>query len=108
MLSPSRQITAKMKLLNMVYNLQYTDFQINIATSYYELRNYLNLADLTLVTGHDIQFREHKIELSYPGPKGAELWLGVFSDFILHYFYLCVRIYVCHKISPTVTSEIHS
>ena len=32
MLFSSRQIIAITKLLNMVYNLQYTDFQINIAT----------------------------------------------------------------------------
>ena len=72
MLFPSRQIIAIIKLLNMVYNLQYTDFQINIATSYYELRNYLNFADLTPITDDDIQIRAHKIKLSYPCLKGAE------------------------------------
>ena len=49
MLFPSRQIIAIIKLLNMVYNLQYTDFQINIATSYYELRIYLNFADIQMI-----------------------------------------------------------
>ena len=48
MLFSSRQIIAITKLLNMVYNLQYTDFQINIATSYYELRIYLNFADIQI------------------------------------------------------------
>ena len=60
----------------MVYNLQYTDFYINIATSYYKLRNYLYFADLNLVTGDDIQVRAHKIELSPPASEGRGVLAG--------------------------------
>ena len=76
MLFAFRQIIAIIKLLNVVYNLQYTDFQINIATSYYKLRNYLYFADLNLVTGDDIQVRAHKIELSPPASEGRGVLAG--------------------------------
>ena len=48
----------------MVYNLEYTDFQINIAKLFHELMNDKYLADVTLVTEDDIQVRAHKIILS--------------------------------------------
>ena len=52
------------KLFSMVYNLEYTDFQINIPKLFHELMNDKYLADVTLVTEDDIQVRAHKIILS--------------------------------------------
>ena len=52
------------KLLSMVYNLEYTDFEINIAILFHELMNDKYLADVTLVTEDDIHIRAHKIILS--------------------------------------------
>ena len=47
----------------MVYNLKYTDFEINIAVSFPELMNDKYLADVTLVTEDDIHITAHKIIL---------------------------------------------
>ena len=101
----------------MVYNLQYTDFQINIATFYYELRNYLNFADLTLVTGNDIQIRAHKIELSPPAPEGrvapagcvlyfyTVLYLFVYEDLCMSQnFLLLSPLKFIHKIYSVIAS----
>ena len=41
----------------MVYNLEYTDFEINIAILFHELMNNKYLADVTLVTKDDIEVR---------------------------------------------------
>ena len=47
----------------MVYNLEYTDFEINIAISFHEVMNDKYLADVTLVKEDDIHIRAHKIIL---------------------------------------------
>ena len=49
------------KLFCMVYNLEYTDFKINIAKSFHKLRNDKYFADITFVTEDDIQVRAPKI-----------------------------------------------
>ena len=51
-------------LFSIVYNLQYTNFEINIAIIYHELMNYKYLADVTLVKEDDIHLTAHKIILS--------------------------------------------
>ena len=48
----------------MVYNLEYTNFVINIAIIFHELMNDKYLADITLVKEDDIHLRAHKITLS--------------------------------------------
>ena len=48
----------------MVYNLEYSDFDINIAKLFHEQMNYKYLADVTLVKEDDIHLRAHKIILS--------------------------------------------
>ena len=57
-------LLAIIKLFSVVYNLEYTDFQINISKLFHELMNDKYLADVTLVTEDDIQVRAHKIILS--------------------------------------------
>ena len=57
-------LLAIIKLFSVVYNLEYTDFQINISKLFQELMNDKYLADVTLVTEDDIQVRAHKIILS--------------------------------------------
>ena len=52
------------KLFSMLYNLEYTDFEINIAILFYEVMNYKYLADVTLVKEDDIHLTAHKIILS--------------------------------------------
>ena len=52
------------KLFSMVYNLEYTDFDINIVILFHELMNDKYLADVTLATEDDIYIRAHKIILS--------------------------------------------
>ena len=52
------------KLFSIVYNLEYTDFDINIAILFHELMNDKYLADVTLVKEDDIHLRAHKIILS--------------------------------------------
>ena len=47
----------------MVYNLEYTNFEINIAIIFYELMNDKYLADVTLVIEDDIHITAHKIIL---------------------------------------------
>ena len=47
-------LIAIIKLFSMVYNLEYTDFQINIAKLFHELMNDKYPADVTLVTEDDI------------------------------------------------------
>ena len=51
------------KLFIMVYNLEHTDFEINIVKLFLELMNVKYFADVTLVTD-DIHIRAHKIILS--------------------------------------------
>ena len=41
----------------MIYNLEYTALQINIAKSFHKLRNDKHLVHVTLVTEDDIQVR---------------------------------------------------
>ena len=57
-------LLAIIKLFSVVYNLEYTDFQINISKLFHELMNDKYLADVTLVTEDDIQVRAHKIILN--------------------------------------------
>ena len=57
-------LLAIIKLFSVVYNLEYTDFQINISKLFQELMNDKYLADVTLVTEDDIQVRAHKIILN--------------------------------------------
>ena len=52
------------KLFIMVYNLEHTDFEINIVKLFLELMNVKYLADVTLVKEDDIHIRAHKIILS--------------------------------------------
>ena len=52
------------KLLSMVYNLEYTDFEINIAILFQELMNDKYHADVTIVTEYDIHIRAQKVILS--------------------------------------------
>ena len=47
------------KLFSMVYNLQYTDLEINIVI-FHVLMNDKYLADVTLVTEDDIEARTYK------------------------------------------------
>ena len=58
-----RQFIDIIKLFSMVYNLEYTDFQINIAKLFHELMNDKYLADVTLVIEDDIHITAHKIIL---------------------------------------------
>ena len=44
----------------MVYNLEYTNFEINIAIIFHELINDKYLADVTLVIEDDIHSRAQK------------------------------------------------
>ena len=44
----------------MVYNLEYTNFEINIAIIFHELMNYKYLSDVTLVKEDDIHLRHTK------------------------------------------------
>ena len=53
-----------MKLFSILYNLKYTDFQINIAKLFHEIMNKKYLADVSLITDNDIHLRAHKITLS--------------------------------------------
>jgi hypothetical protein len=48
----------------MVYNLEYTNFEINIAIIFHELMNDKYLADVTIVKEDDIHLTAHKIILS--------------------------------------------
>ena len=48
----------------MVYNLEYTDFEINITILFHKLMNDKYLADVNLVKEDDIHLRAHKIILS--------------------------------------------
>ena len=57
-------LLAIIKLFSVIYNLEYTDFQINISKLFHELMNDKYLADVTLVTEDDIQVRAHKIILN--------------------------------------------
>ena len=57
-------LLAIIKLFSVVYNLEYTNFQINISKLFQELMNDKYLADVTLVTEDDIQVRAHKIILN--------------------------------------------
>ena len=52
------------KLFSMVYNLEYTDFEINIVILFHELMNDKYLADVTIVKEDDIHLIAHKIILS--------------------------------------------
>ena len=52
------------KLFSMVYNLEYTDFEINIAILFHELMNHKYLADFTSVIEYNIYIRANKIILS--------------------------------------------
>ena len=52
------------KLFSMFYNLEYTDFEINIVILFHELMNDKYLADVTLATEDDMHIRAHKIILS--------------------------------------------
>ena len=54
----------KIKLFSLVYNLEYTDFDINIAIIFNELMNNKYLADVTLVKEDYIHLTAHKIILS--------------------------------------------
>ena len=45
----------------MVYNLEYTDFEINIAILFHELMNYKYLADVTLVKEDDTHLTANKM-----------------------------------------------
>ena len=56
-------LLAIIKLFSIVYNLEYTDFQINIAKLFHELMNDTYFADVTLVTEDDIQVKAQKIIL---------------------------------------------
>ena len=56
-----RQFIAIIKSFNMFYNLEYTDFYINIIKSFHELRNDKHTTDVTLVTEDDIQVKAQKI-----------------------------------------------
>ena len=56
-------LIAIIKLFSIVYNLEYTDFQINIAKLFHELMNDTYFADVTLVTEDDIQVKAQKIIL---------------------------------------------
>ena len=49
------------KLFSMVYNLEYTDFEINIAILFHELMNDKYLADVTLVIEDDTHIRAQNI-----------------------------------------------
>ena len=48
----------------MVYNLEYTNFEINIAIIFHELMNDKYLADVTIVKEDYIHLTAHKIILS--------------------------------------------
>ena len=48
----------------MVYNLEYTNFEINIAIIFHDLMNDKYLADDTIVKEDDIHLIAHKIILS--------------------------------------------
>ena len=48
----------------MVYNLEYTNFEINIAIIFHELMNDKYLADVTIVKEDDIHLMANKIILS--------------------------------------------
>ena len=48
----------------MVYNLEYTDFEINIVILFHERMNDKYLADVTLAKEDDMHVRAHKIILS--------------------------------------------
>ena len=52
------------KLFSMVYNLEYTNFEINITIIFHELMNDKYLADVTIVKEDDIHLTAHKIILS--------------------------------------------
>ena len=51
------QVITLIELFNMVYNLEYTNFVINIAKSFHKLWNGKHLKYITLVTEDDIQVR---------------------------------------------------
>ena len=53
-------LVAIIKLFSMVYYLEYTNFEINIAIIYHELINDKYLADVTLVKEDDIDMTAHK------------------------------------------------
>ena len=57
-------LIAIIKLFRMVYNLEYTDFEINIAILFQELMKDKYCVDVTLVTEYDINIRAHKMILS--------------------------------------------
>ena len=57
-------VIAIIKLINIVYNLEYIDFEINIVILFHELMNDKYLADVTLVPEDDMHIRAHKIILS--------------------------------------------
>ena len=48
----------------MVYNLEYTNFEINIAIIFHDLMNDKYLAEVTIVKEDDIHLIAHKIILS--------------------------------------------
>ena len=48
----------------MVYNLEYTNFEINIAIIFHDLMNDKYLADVTIVKEDDIHLIAHKMILS--------------------------------------------
>ena len=48
----------------MVYNLEYTNFEINIAIIFHDLMNDKYLADVTIVKEDNIHLIAHKIILS--------------------------------------------
>ena len=48
----------------MVYNLEYTNFEINIAIIFHDLMNDKYLADVIIVKEDDIHLIAHKIILS--------------------------------------------
>ena len=50
------------KLFSIVYNLEYTYFEINIAIIFHELMNKKYLADVTLVNKDDLYLTAHKIQ----------------------------------------------
>ena len=57
-------LIAIIKLFIMVYNLEYTAFEINIAILFQEVMNEKYNADVTIATEYDIHIRAHKIILS--------------------------------------------
>ena len=57
-------LIVKIKLFSMIYNLEYADFEINIALLFHELINDEYFADVTLVKEDDIHLTAHKIILS--------------------------------------------